>query len=61
MNDFIDDNDAWKFLEEKGFKKYSDVIYEPKYKLLTKDEKRAIDYLINEWDWDYAMAYSHPI
>ena len=58
MKEFIDDNEAWKYLRERGFESYRGVIFADRFKragkVLEKGERQAIEYLINEWDWKYA-------
>lgn len=56
---FSDDSVAWKLLEDsQNFDEHRFLIFpvDPNYKP-TKKESDAIDYLIQEWDWDYAQKY----
>ncbi len=58
MEEFIDEEEAWKYLEERDFENTLGVIYEGTFRtsrVLTKKERQAIEYLINEWDYSYVM------
>jgi len=49
---FEDDNEAWTFLKKQGFTNEKFLIRIPSKRKLTKKEGDAIQYLIEEWDWD---------
>jgi len=49
---FKDDNDAWKFLEERGFTEKQFLIQIPAREV-TQEELDAVGYLVAEWDWGY--------
>lgn len=48
------DQDAWEFLESRGYKNYKWVIYPAPGHVETKEESHAINYLCGEWDWSYS-------
>jgi len=47
-----DDNTVWDFLTKQGFTEDRFLIHIPPKRKLTEEESEAIQYLIEEWDWD---------
>ena len=54
--EFTDDAQAVAFLQERGIREIRNGILSiPRDRVPTDDEWEAIDYLTNDWDFDYAF------
>lgn len=51
---FLDDSEAWQYLQDRGFSEDRFLIKKPEEgHTVTEKEFAAICYLINEWGWGY--------
>lgn len=49
----ISDVEPWKYLASRGYDALRCVIRPPPGHRVTEDEGECIDFLVDEWDWDY--------
>jgi hypothetical protein len=56
FGDAIDDQKPWKFLEDRGYTSPHFIIRPPLGHAVTEDESECIDFLYDEWDWDFQPA-----